>query len=361
MAPKRATRSTPVTTTTTTSVTNSQLKETIDQGVFAALAARDAYRNMNGEDSHNLGTGVRRMEQVTRALTWCNSHVRTVGHDVTYAMTWADLKKKMTNKNCPRNEMKKLEAELWNFKVKESDKIKRYVGGLPDMIHGSVASSKPKRMQEAIEMATELMDKKIRTFAERVRQMPTTLTTRGALERVRSLLVMSAEHKDISRGSVQCDNRGLSRLDNQSIERDRLIGIGFVLDFVEFISFTFGDKEMILVIEAFEIYSWRGARVDVRTYLLGGVIDGSKANGIIRNPKLELESSRFTFDLAPLSYESVDVIVGENWLLRHKVEMVCHEKVVKMPWISYGISIRSDADLRRLVSFDIFRKARGVE
>ncbi|GJT63422.1 hypothetical protein Tco_1006955 [Tanacetum coccineum] len=36
------------------------------------------------------------------------------------------------------------------------------------------------------------------------------------------------------------------RFGNQSIERDRLIGIGFVLDFVEFISFTFGDKEMIL-------------------------------------------------------------------------------------------------------------------
>ncbi|GJW71672.1 hypothetical protein Tco_0128589 [Tanacetum coccineum] len=72
----------------------------------------------------------------------------------------------------------------------------------------------------------------------------------------------------------------------------------------------------------FEISSWRGARVDVRTYLLGGAIDGSEANGIIRNPKLELESSRFTFDLVPLSYESVDVIVGENWLLRHKAEMV---------------------------------------
>ncbi|GJW90185.1 hypothetical protein Tco_0167738 [Tanacetum coccineum] len=40
------------------------------------------------------------------------------------------------------------------------------------------------------------------------------------------------------------------RLDNQSIERDRLIGIGFVLNFVKFISFTFGDKEMISVIEA---------------------------------------------------------------------------------------------------------------
>ncbi|GJW81007.1 hypothetical protein Tco_0144982 [Tanacetum coccineum] len=71
----------------------------------------------------------------------------------------------------------------------------------------------------------------------------------------------------------------------------------------------------------FEISSWHGSRVDVKTYLLGGAINGSEANGIIRNPKLELESSRFTFDLVPLSYKSVDVIVGENWLLRHKAEM----------------------------------------
>ncbi|GKC54930.1 hypothetical protein Tco_1077675 [Tanacetum coccineum] len=46
----------------------------------------------------------------------------------------------------------------------------------------------------------------------------------------------------------RCDNHDLSRFGNQSIERDRLIEIGFVLDFVEFISFTFGDKEMIFVI-----------------------------------------------------------------------------------------------------------------
>nr|GFB23793.1 putative reverse transcriptase domain-containing protein [Tanacetum cinerariifolium] len=49
----------------------------------------------------------------------------------------------------------------------ESDKIEKYIGGLPDMIHGSVVASKPKTMQEAIEIATELMDKKIRTFIER--------------------------------------------------------------------------------------------------------------------------------------------------------------------------------------------------
>ncbi|GJU96715.1 reverse transcriptase domain-containing protein [Tanacetum coccineum] len=182
MAPKRATRSTPAATAATTSVTNAQLQAMIDQGVTAALAARDANRSTNGDDSHVSGTG---------ALTWWNSHVRTVGHDVAYAMTWTDLKKKMTDKYCPRVEIKKLEAELWNLKVKgtdvigynqrfqelallcvrmfpeESNKIERYVGGLPDMIHESVVASKPKTMQEAIEIATELMDKKIRTIAER--------------------------------------------------------------------------------------------------------------------------------------------------------------------------------------------------
>nr|GEW48940.1 hypothetical protein [Tanacetum cinerariifolium] len=40
----------------------------------------------------------------------------------------------------------------------EFDKIEKYIGGLPDMIHGSVVASKPKIMQEAVAIATELMD-----------------------------------------------------------------------------------------------------------------------------------------------------------------------------------------------------------
>ncbi|GJS40951.1 putative reverse transcriptase domain-containing protein [Tanacetum coccineum] len=97
----------------------------------------------------------------------------------------------MTNKYCPRGKIKKFKVEIWDLKVKgtevvrnnqrfqelalicarmfpeESDKIKKYVGGLPDMIHGSVKASKPKTMQDPIEFATELVDKKISTFAKR--------------------------------------------------------------------------------------------------------------------------------------------------------------------------------------------------
>nr|GFB20807.1 reverse transcriptase domain-containing protein [Tanacetum cinerariifolium] len=218
----------------------------IDQGVTAALAARYALRSTNGDDSHNSGTCVRRTERAAHectytdflkcqplpfkgiegvaslsqwceriesvfyisncaaenqvkfatctlhsvALTWWNTHVQTVGHEAAYGMSWKTLIKMMTDKYCPQNEIRKLEMELWELKVKdtdlasytqcfqelallcgrmfseEADKIEKYVGGLPDMIYRSVVALKQKTMQEAIEIATELMDKKVCTFAE---------------------------------------------------------------------------------------------------------------------------------------------------------------------------------------------------
>ncbi|GKC06304.1 hypothetical protein Tco_0997914 [Tanacetum coccineum] len=97
----------------------------------------------------------------------------------------------MSDKYCPRGKIKKLENEMWNLKVKgtdvvgytqrfqelslmcsrmfpeESNGIEKYVGGFPVMIHGSVMASKPKTMQDAIEFATKLVDKKTNTLVER--------------------------------------------------------------------------------------------------------------------------------------------------------------------------------------------------
>ncbi|GJU19722.1 reverse transcriptase domain-containing protein [Tanacetum coccineum] len=49
----------------------------------------------------------------------------------------------------------------------ESDEVEKYVGGLPDMIQGNVMSNRPKIMQEAIELANDLIDHKVRAYAER--------------------------------------------------------------------------------------------------------------------------------------------------------------------------------------------------
>nr|GFC11389.1 hypothetical protein [Tanacetum cinerariifolium] len=110
---------------------------------------------------------------------------------VAYAVPWATLKRMITGKYYPRGEIQKLEYEFWNLKVKGLDllnynnrfqelaltcdrmfleevaKVERYIGGLPDMIHGSVKASKLQSMQEAIEFATEMMDKNMLTHAER--------------------------------------------------------------------------------------------------------------------------------------------------------------------------------------------------
>nr|GEX20366.1 hypothetical protein [Tanacetum cinerariifolium] len=112
------------------------------------------------------------------ALTWWNGHVRTLGHDAAYAMTWRTLKKKLMDKYCPKGEIKKLEIELWNLRVEgndvaaytqrfqelalmctkfladETEKVDKYISGLPDNIHGNVMSARPKTLDETIEAYT---------------------------------------------------------------------------------------------------------------------------------------------------------------------------------------------------------------
>ncbi|GKA26214.1 hypothetical protein Tco_0712323 [Tanacetum coccineum] len=88
-------------------------------------------------------------------------------------------------------EIKKLEIELWNLRVMgydvaaytqrfqelalictkfladETEKVDKYISGLPDNIHGNVMSARPKALDDAIELANDLMDQKLRTYAER--------------------------------------------------------------------------------------------------------------------------------------------------------------------------------------------------
>nr|GEW16405.1 hypothetical protein [Tanacetum cinerariifolium] len=202
---------------TTTPIIDDAIKQLIAQRVSDALVEYEANRGSgNGDESHDSKTGERRHVTTTHectysdflkcqplnfkgtkgvvgltqwlekmksvfhisnftvanqvkfatcivlgnALTWWNSHVKTVNHEASCGMLWKILKKMTTNKYCVRGEIEKLEVELWKLKVK------KYVDGLPDMIQGSLMASKPKTMQEAIEFATKLMDQKIRTFAD---------------------------------------------------------------------------------------------------------------------------------------------------------------------------------------------------
>nr|GEY14064.1 putative reverse transcriptase domain-containing protein [Tanacetum cinerariifolium] len=112
-------------------------------------------------------------------------------HDAAYAMTWGTLKKKLTDKYYPKGEIKKLEIELWNLSVRgndvaaytrrfqelalmctkfladETEKVDKYISGHSDNIHGNVMSARPKTLDDAIDLANDLMDHKLCTYAER--------------------------------------------------------------------------------------------------------------------------------------------------------------------------------------------------
>ncbi|GJS12875.1 putative reverse transcriptase domain-containing protein [Tanacetum coccineum] len=186
---------TPVNNTNPNNMTPESIQAMIDQALLRNSTNRDG--------SHSSHADNRRHVQTARPCYYADfmkcqplnfkgteGVIRTLGPEA-YAMTWEILKKKMTDKYCPQGEIKKLEIELWNLKVKgndvpayterfqeltlictkfvanETEKVDKYISGLPDNIYGNVKSARPKTLDETIELANDLMDQKLRTYAER--------------------------------------------------------------------------------------------------------------------------------------------------------------------------------------------------
>ncbi|GKD26916.1 putative reverse transcriptase domain-containing protein [Tanacetum coccineum] len=52
---------------------------------------------------------------------------------------------------------------------------------------------------------------------------------------------------------------------------------------------------------------------------------------VIKGRKLEIKGHVFDIDLIPFGHGSFDVIIGMDWLSNYKAEIICHEKVVRIP------------------------------
>ncbi|XP_071699894.1 uncharacterized protein [Rutidosis leptorrhynchoides] len=116
------------------------------------------------------------------ALTWWNTYANSVGMDQVFETSWEDLKRRMIAEYCPYAETVKMERELQNLKLVGTDltsynkrffelalmcphmatperrKITLYANGLTEKIQSGVTTSKPRTIQEAVEMASELID-----------------------------------------------------------------------------------------------------------------------------------------------------------------------------------------------------------
>ncbi|GKB19991.1 putative reverse transcriptase domain-containing protein, partial [Tanacetum coccineum] len=75
---------------------------------------------------------------------------------------------------------------------------------------------------------------------------------------------------------------------------------------------------------------------------------------VIKGCKLEIEGHEFDINLIPFESGSFDVIIGMDWFSNHKTEIICHEKVVRIPLpngkVLRVIGERPEKKMRHLVS-----------
>ncbi|GKF13221.1 putative reverse transcriptase domain-containing protein [Tanacetum coccineum] len=60
---------------------------------------------------------------------------------------------------------------------------------------------------------------------------------------------------------------------------------------------------------------------------------------VINGCKLEIEGHVFDISLIPFGSGSFDVIIGMDWLSDYKAEIICHEKVVRIPLLDSKVLI----------------------
>ncbi|GKF77307.1 hypothetical protein Tco_0229777 [Tanacetum coccineum] len=103
--------------------TREGINEQIDRQIAGALGARTTAKNLEllmrdgGGQEECLPLSFNETEGVVGLTHWfekmeTNSHKRTIGIEVAYAMSWTELMKLMTEVYCPRNEVQKMETEL---------------------------------------------------------------------------------------------------------------------------------------------------------------------------------------------------------------------------------------------------------
>ncbi|GJW41491.1 reverse transcriptase domain-containing protein, partial [Tanacetum coccineum] len=120
------------------------------------------------------------------ALSWWNAYAQPIRIEQANRITWTKLKRLLTNKYCPRIEVKKMEDKFYNLIVKGND-LKTYVRRFQELavlcpnmvpntkklmevfirrlhrsIEGNVTASKPQTLEEAITITQRLMEQVIK-------------------------------------------------------------------------------------------------------------------------------------------------------------------------------------------------------
>ncbi|GJX42874.1 putative reverse transcriptase domain-containing protein [Tanacetum coccineum] len=278
---------------------------------------------------------------------------------------------------------------------KESDQVEKYVGGLPDMIQGSVMASKPKTMQEAIEIANDLMDQKVCIFANRQaknkrklddnsrnnqnQQQPfkkqniarayttgpgekkvyggskplypkcnyhhdgqcapkcTNCKRTGHLARDWALQEGLPEVKEQESGKLSWErwsnSKGLcSGKCRENLDANVVTGTFLLNNRYASILFDTGADRSFVSTEFSSLINIIPTALDHDYDVELADEKIIRVNTIIRGCTLNFLNHPFNIDLMPIELGSFDVIIGMDWLAKYHAVSVCDEKIVRIPF-----------------------------
>ncbi|GKA79197.1 putative reverse transcriptase domain-containing protein [Tanacetum coccineum] len=326
---------------------------------------------------------------VGKALMWWNSQIRTLSQKVAISMSWNDFKCMMIQKFCPCHEMQKLETELWNHAMvgvghaaytdrfyelarlvlhlvtPESRMIERYVYGLAIQIRRMVAAMEPKTIQKAMQISGALTDEGKERIWELGPSVPpatptmhpeglvahaSTVTAYVIWQRIVEVcqgIMNKAQGPEENRpNQVAANNGGLGRGNqgNQARGRAFMLGAEEARQDPNIVigTFTLNNHFSTALFDSSADYSFVSTTFIPMLRLepidLGFIYEIEIASGqlveidkVIKGCKLEIEGHVFDIDLKPFGHGSFYVIIGIDWLSNYKAEIICHEKVVRIP------------------------------
>nr|GEY15841.1 putative reverse transcriptase domain-containing protein [Tanacetum cinerariifolium] len=279
---------------------------------------------------------------------------KNLGHNAAYAMTWETIKKKMTEKYCPRE----LALMCTKFISDEKEKVDKYISGLPDNIHENVMSSRPKTLDEAIELANDLRDQKLRTYAERKtknkrRADDASRNNHGQQQqpnksnnnRVQSTgtCFKCREPRHFKKNFPKMKNNGNANGNGRARGKAYVLGGGdsnpksntatgmFLLNnyYTLILLDTGADKSLVSTTFS-ALINIAPTRFD--NHYDVELADGKiiRVNTILRGCTLYFLNHPFNINLMLVPLGSFDVIIGMDWLREYHAVIVCDEKIVRV-------------------------------
>ncbi|GKA71128.1 putative reverse transcriptase domain-containing protein [Tanacetum coccineum] len=280
-----------------------------------------------------------------------------------------------------RNEIQKMETELWNLTVKgndltaytmrfqelvmlctrmvsnEEDKVERFIGGLPDNIQGNVNAAEPTRLQDTIRIANNLMDQKLKGYAksaenkrrfdnnprENSGQQPAFKRQNVGGCTMKGRVLSGHYRKDCPK--LRNQNRGNKTGSNEATARAyAIVGEGgnpdsnvvtgtFLLNncYASMLFNSGADRSFVS--------STFSALLDVAPSTLDTICavelaDGriSETNVILKGCTLGLLGHLLDIDLMLIELGSFDFIIGMDWLAKYHAMIVCDKKIVRIPY-----------------------------